>query len=192
MKLLEKIEDLYWTIIPYECRPMRVWYRLKCFFWHRYSTIKPRYMGHTWANRDDLTAHAMFEILSQFIEKECTPEIVEWYGEYGRKVLVMVPGGPHRLRYVRDEMQDLYDWWHQVYIKDYQEVSDILWEEAHKHAPKWENFLNPECKSHFDSEEDNLIWDCCFGALNRLDETMIKELQSRLHRLVNIRIYLST
>ncbi len=183
-----KLKYLYWKIIPYDWRPGQIWYRLKCWIWHRYSTIKPRYLGHTWCDRSYLLPHMMFEILSQFVEKECSYEFVEWYGENGHKI---------NDKYVRDEMQDLYDWWHYVYNKEYAEVSKILWAEANKHKPHTE-FIpivgsdSSRWDPQFNTEEDKLIWRMILDAINKLDRRMDQDLQERLHRLVNIIPYLWT
>jgi len=65
----------------------------------------------------------IFEILSQFIEKECNPESVIWEHK--------LPDGKD----VRQEMQDLYDWWHQDYLVNF----DCFFEE-------WHTFKQTHCK----------------------------------------------
>ena len=178
------IKHLYWKIIR---RPGEIWYKFKCFF-KRYTTIKPRYLDHTWHDRSYLLPHMAFEILSQFIEKECSPGYIEWYGEYGHKI---------NDKYVRDEMQDLYDWWHQVYNKEYHEVSKMLWAEAEKHEPHpyWvpiEGLDLYEWDPQFKTEEDAQLYRQGLNALNKLDRRMDQDLQERLHRLVDIIPYLWT
>ena len=76
----------YWHTVPYDWRPGQIWCRLKCWAWKRYTTVKPRYLDHTWCDRCDLLPHMMFEILCDFVEKECSPGCVEWYGEHGHKL----------------------------------------------------------------------------------------------------------
>jgi hypothetical protein len=51
----------------------------------------------------------MFEVLTQFIEEECSPGNVEWYGEYGHKITI-----DGKKIYVMDEMLDLYYWWNEI------------------------------------------------------------------------------
>lgn len=95
-----RIEELYWTIVPYEYRPLQLWYKLKCRLFKRYNTVRCRYLSYTWVDRDILLAHVMFEVFSQFIEKEYP--YVEFLPEY------------------KDDKQrliELYNWWHQVYNK---------------------------------------------------------------------------
>ncbi len=66
---LDRWHDCYW-IIPYDWRLGQIWYKFSCRFWHKYSTVKPRTLGHTWVDRDNLLAHTSFEILSDFVENE--------------------------------------------------------------------------------------------------------------------------
>ena len=188
--MLNKIKRYYWDHWPYDWRLMQAWYRLKCFVWHRYSTVRSRYLDHTWCDKTELVPHAMFELLSRFIERECSPGHVEWFGEWGHKITV---NGQEK--YVRDEMQELYDWWHTVWNGEVEEVNDMLWAEAHKHNPitTWEpmeEYL--EWKPTFATDEDRNIYKRCLNAVNKLERMMDVELEARLHRLVNIIPYLWT
>jgi len=107
---LEKMQRLYWKIVPHDWRPSEVWYRLKCFLFKRYTTVKPKTLPyHTWVDRDVLLLHTMFQILTDFVEQECSPGVINWYHEHAGKIRV---GGKEK--FVRDELQDLYNWWQQV------------------------------------------------------------------------------
>jgi hypothetical protein len=188
----DKIKNYYWQLWPYNWRPLQVWYRLKCLMWHRYTTTRSRYHGHTWVDKTELVPHAMFELLSKFIEQECSPGHVEWYGEWGHKITV-----DGEKKYVRDEMQELYDWWHTVWNKEYQEVDDMLWAEARKHSPiptgvPWYRDLTV-WEPTFATLEDGGIYKRCIRGINKLEHKMKREaLEARLHRLVNIIPYLWT
>lgn len=188
---IDKIKHCYWQHWPYDWRPWQVWYRLKCFLWHRYTTVRSRYHGHTWCDKTELVPHAMFELLSRFIEQECSPGHVEWYGEWGHKITV-----DGEEKYVRDEMQELYDWWHITWNGEVEEVNDMLWAEADKHSPvsMWAPYRDDlvEWKPEFDTDEDKAIYKCCLRACNKLERIMDAALQERLHRLVNIITYLWT
>ena len=180
------LKHLYWKI-PYNWRLGQLWYRLKCYLWHRYTTVKPRHLDHTWCDRCDLLPHMMFEILSQFIEKECSPGHVEWYGEWGHKI-----DG----KYVRDEMQELYDWWHSIYNKAYHEEDEKLWKEVSKHRPSIEwvplddgNFLWDQQWEH---EEDKQLYRQHVDASIELEANMEKQLAENLHRIINIMPYMWT
>lgn len=204
-KRLEKVTDAirhkYYDIVPHDWRPHQIWYRLKCRLFKRYTTIKCRYMPHTWMDRTAVLPHTMFEILSRFIEEECSPGHVEWYGEWGHKITV-----DGQEKYVRDEMQHLYDWWHQVYNKEYEEVNDILWKEIYKH-PSTRDTIPVDADDNeveeddaewfrwepeFPTEEDKEIHDCCLHAVNKLERMQDAKLQEMMHRLVNLTPYLWT
>ena len=134
----------------------------------------------------------MFEILSQFIERECSPSDIEWYGEYGRKITI---NGEEK--YVRDEMQDLYNWWHYVGNQALDQVRDILWSEALKHRPHTNSIPIEdtdlyEQRLQFATEEDAICYYQYLDALYKLDARMEEDLQERLHRLVNLIPYLWT
>ena len=163
-------------MIPYNYRPHNIWYNIKCFLWHRYSTIKPRYLGHTWCDVTDLLPHMVFELLSKFIEGEA--DQIEWYGEY-----------PHMVddKNVRDIMQDLYDWWHNQL---HEAVADILYKEMKKHTPisvfNDEDWFDPKYKT----PEDKVIYKRLSNALNKLEVLYDNDLEIRMIQLVKIRRYL--
>lgn len=167
-----KIKQLYWKI-PYDWRPSQIWYRLKCYFWHRYTTIKPRYLDHTWHDRCDILPHMMFEILSQFIEKECSPGHVDWDWD-------------EEHRAIRQEMQELYDWWHQVYNKQYLEQSEALWDKALEHRPAilWEQV--------WDNPDDEIIYRECIDKVHKLDTRITEQLTDKLCRIIKLRHYMWT
>ena len=182
-----RIRELYWKILPYDWRPGQLWYRIKCFCWHRYTTVKPRYLDHTWTDRCEVLPHMMFEILSEFIERECQPEYIEWYGEYGRKI------GD---KYVRDEMQELYDWWHRVYQKQYPAIEERLWEHAHKHKPvvDWVD-IEDDCLEYrptWKTDRDEKLYRLYLDATSSQETRMEAELKANLHRIVNIIPYMWT
>lgn len=182
-----KIKRLYWKLISYNWRPHEIWYRLKCFCWHRYTTTKPRYLSHQWCDRCALLPHTVFEILSRFIEEECSPGHIEWYGNYGHKI---------NGKYVRDEMQELYDWWHKVFNKAYPQVTRILWRYANKYDPivDWVKLDDEfeEYNPRWNSEESERLYGIYMDAINKLERTMEKELKKRLHRVIEIMPYMWT
>jgi len=189
---VDKIKHFYWEHWPYDWRPGQMWYHFKCFAWHRYSTIRPRYLDHSWHDRRCLMPEMMFEILSQFLEQECSPGHVEWYGDYPHIVQV----GDVK-KNVMDEMKDLYHWWHTVWQKERPEVDEILWAEVEKH-PSTSLFTPIEGTNlskfdrQFETEEDEAINHTCMMALNKLDDIMDAELNKRLHRLINVIPYMWT
>ena len=190
---LDKIKHAYWHTLPYNWRPGQIWYRLKCWVGKRYTTVKPRYLRHTWCDRTELMPHMMFELLCQFIEQECSPGHIEWYGEWGHKIAVN-----GKEKYVMDEMKDLIAWWHEVRNKEYEEVSDILWAEAEGHSPTpyFEPFGDSdelfEWKQRFASDGDKELWKRCMGALTNIERIMNEALEERLHRLIKLIPYMWT
>lgn len=172
-----------------------VWYSLKCRLWKKYWKVTPRYLGKNhWIDRDELLIHYMFEILSDFLEKECSPGNVEWYGEYGHKITV---NGVEK--YVRDEMQELYDWWHKYWHKERLKIEEELWQEIEKHWPeafftkKLINGMN--CSVYdpqFKTPEDKVQYELKMKTLNEWEEQNEKILTEILHRLINIKDYMWT
>lgn len=173
----EKIQDLYWKIIPYDYRPGQIWYRFKCWAWKRYSTVKPRYLKHTWCDMDHLMAHTMFEILSTFIEEECSPGHVVWYGEYAH--MVEVNGEQVN---VRDEMQYLYDWWHKKYNGSYEKETDEIYEHTID-----EPFVDDN--GHLYMSDHNRA---LYKKASELEQEYEEQLEENLIRLLKIRPYMWT
>lgn len=174
--------------------PKELWYRFKCWVWHRYTTIKPRTLDyHTRCDRSELLPHMMFEILSQFIEKECSPGCVEWYGENGHKITV-----DGKEKYVRDEMQELYDWWHKDYLKRYPAIEERIWSVVHEHDKKHKlsNFSEKAGVCYWDPEydtpEDKKRSYELITRLNYLERAVETALNRRLTRILAIRPYMWT
>ena len=198
--LFHKIKKTYWNIIPYDWRPQRLLYRIHCFLWYRYTTIKPRTLNyHTWCDRSILIPHIMFEILSQFLEKECSPGHVEWYGEYGHKIEV-----DGKQVYVMDEIKSLYDWWHNDYGKEYQRKCDEIWEEVESCRPEYyfrKIESHPQSRGHedyyeydpkFNTQENKVKYKNLINEIHYIESYYEEQLQKNLHRLVNIIPYLWT
>jgi hypothetical protein len=143
----------------------------------------------------------MFEVLSDFVEGECSPGHIDWESS-GHTVMV---NGVEKN--VRVEMQDLYDWWHQVYQTEYQEVEDLLWAEANKHPPDDKQFIPINVddevvdeddadffrwEQNFATPEDEEVHRICVRATNKLEQLRDEDLQKRMHRLVDLMPYLWT
>lgn len=193
------VRSKYWDVVPYDWRPSQVLYRAKCFFWYKYTTVKCRYLPHTWTDRCQLLPHTMMEILSQFIEKECSPGHVDWEGS-GHAVVVN-----GEAKNVRQEMQDIYDWWH-VGRLGYCGAEEVLWKEIEAH-PAQREFIPlgkdfQECDKddafcyewaeEFENEENKQINKRCFRALNKLERMHDEKLQEMMIRLVRVSPYMWT
>lgn len=197
----DKIRYKYWDIIPYDYRPGQLWYLFKCWAWKRYTTIKPRYLPHTWCDRDNVLLHTCFEILSQFIERECQPEeIVNWEAS-GHTVIVN-----GKTVNVRREMQTLYDWWHNDYHKRYPKLEERIWKIIEKHRPikneipldenmketTEENAKYYKWEQTFKTKHDNEMYHRNMDRLIKLEIAVDNKCQKMLHRLINIRQYMWT
>jgi len=201
-KQTDKVKHTYWNVIPYDWRPGQIWYRFKCWAWKRHTTVKPRYLPHTWCDRCSILPHMMFEILSQFIEKECSPGIVEWYGENGHKITV---DGTEK--YVMDEMKDLCSWWHEIYNKEYERVDNVIWELIHTHnlGPQgdWDEMNDPlvdddgevyayRWNPKYETAEKETLYHMLLNALNRLEREQHEDLEEKMIRLCKLRAYMWT
>ena len=187
-----RTQNRYYDIVPYEWRPSQIFSSLKDNLWHKHTTVKPRSLGNNWCDIDHLMSHTMFELLSRFIEDECSPGHVRWYGEGGFDKFDF--NGKHK--YIMDELLDLYYWWNFVYLKEYKEVEEILWKEIDKNQPdqlvvktKIGYLYNP---TWFNKRQDEIkdkltIYKICFKAMNKLEIRMEKDLNDRMKRLVDVR-----
>ena len=126
MKLLDKIKHCYWQLIPYDYRPGQIWYKTKCFWWYRYSTVKPKTLPHTWVDRSTLLPHCIFQILTDFWEKEVSRDIVDWKGT---NHTIDINGIPVN---VYDIWKDCYEWW-QNYLK----IEDKVYDKWHEWAEQY-------------------------------------------------------
>lgn len=79
------------------------WYYVKCWLWHKHNRVHVRTLSPTWHDRGDLLPHAIFQILEDFVKKECSPGIVDWNAD------------EEHIR-LRKRMDELLDWWHNTYL----------------------------------------------------------------------------
>lgn len=177
-----------WWFLP------ELWYRFKCWAWKRHSTVRSRYLPHTWCDCTELLPETMFEILSRFIENECSPGHIDWEGSDHR---VEVDGVSKN---VRQEMQDLYDWWHQTYKKDYpakraeiyakiEEINERSFISMFKMDESGEySLFDPQYKSEEDKQQVNALYRQLLETENKEE----KELNKMLIRLVALRGYMWT
>lgn len=191
---LDRLKDLF---------GLREWireacYRVKCWVFRPYTTIKPRYCGHTLIARRELLPLVMFEVLSQFIERECSPGCVDWVAS-DHRINVTLPNGKVVNRNVRDEMRDLYYWWHQKFNGRYNEVADQLWAERHEHAAKHQasmfymkNGLRCFDPFNYDTPENRAYAKALCQLANFHERAMERALDNRLRRLLAVRPYMWT
>jgi hypothetical protein len=111
-------------MVPYGLRPHNLWYKFSCFAWKRYTTTKPRTLGHEWTDRDALLIHTVFEIVRKFLEKEGPKTEEEWTWQS-----IHNPGFYASWK----ESKDIIDWWINDYKSDY--VWDLTDEQFDKEYP---------------------------------------------------------
>jgi hypothetical protein len=142
----------------------------------------------------------MFEILSQFIEKECCPEHIDWKSS-GHIVKVS-----NKNVNVRDEMQDLYNWWHKIYNKSYPKKHEQLWKRIEKcnvklkSIPKDKDGQVTSEKSaeyfsldlEYRNPKQKLLYKKLLKEVGQLDQDMHNELLKRMERLVRVSPFLWT
>lgn len=200
-RTFERIRRWYWHLVPYDWRPSSIWYQIKCWAWHRYTTVKPRYLGHTFIDRCGLLPHIMFEVLSDFVENECSPGCVEWYGEYAHKITV-----DGKEKFVRDELQELYDWWHKTYNKEYPQREGELLNASHECRPithdipvdydgnvvAEEDAELFEWKNEFSSRRHQEKYKAAIRAYTEFEKFKEQILMEMMHRLVNVVPYMWT
>lgn len=195
MKSLKKLDRRWW-------HPAKLWYSFKCWSWKRYSTIRSRHLPHTWTDRVVLLPYTMFEILEQFIEGECSPGHIQWYGEDGHKIKVELPGGHIVEKFVRDEMQDLLDWWNNEYHKRYKQLEEQIWDEYHELDSLHISDFRPDPES---PDAEYAVWDPQYETqeaadrahellrrVNYFERAADQAMYRRMHRLVKLTPYLWT
>lgn len=189
----DKIQDLYWGLIPYECRPRRLWYKLKCFCWKRYSTVKPRWLSHAWCDRDRLLLYCMFEILCRFLEEE--KDNVEWYEHLGKdkdgkEILGFTIDVNGETVNVMDEMLELRRWWIEECLPYSDGEADNAWFSI------WEKKVKPYLPDPFWAEikdkEQKKKCDEGMEEIHNFEKQIEKEITARCIRLLKVRGYMWT
>lgn len=132
--MFERLDDLYYEFTKTHIG--HLWYKFKCWIWYRYSTVKPRYLFHTWIDRDVLLLHCSFEILCKFVEEELYQDIVDWDSDEEHKN-------------AKKNMLELYYWWIEcntknkdgVYIDyDYEAIYNTLSRLAYQNDNKGDRY----------------------------------------------------
>ncbi len=163
-------------------------------------------MDHTWCDRDTVLPHMIFEILAKFIDNECSPGHVVWYGEHGHKIIPGVNYNCYKDEdinhpdavYVLDYMKDLRCWFYDTYIKEI----DITHDE-------WYDFHSKHCTVKFESikkesgnwSKMNFIYDSpenekqdkeLLHAGEEKEKELIQELENKMIEVIKIRDHMWT
>lgn len=139
---------------------------VKCHTFHPYNRVKIDTLPPTYQDKDIILPHAMFQILADFIEQECSPGNIDWDSNAGHKR-------------VRKTMQELYDWWNNVYLT----------------FDPWVGYNEKKgTKDHFKNGvfHCNKYDDAWFEKIRLLEDDMEKQLTKNLKKLIDIRGYLWT
>ena len=112
----------------------RVWYAVSCRLWKRYSTVTPyRLKDGQWIDRSALIVYVMFQVLVDFVEKECVPSNPAGKG-FGKDPKREHCYDDEEYRYwmkragEERELLELYRWWKE----DFEEVQFYATEEQQK------------------------------------------------------------
>lgn len=145
------------------------WYWLKCRLWHRHNVVRIRTLPPTWNDRVDVLPHAMFQVLSDFINLECPYEHFD------------IENSHHKAEWA--EIREHYDWWHNVALK-----FDAWHDWDSSKATPWENQFAPSDDgltmtlaepTEYERTQHAIIW--------QREADMEAELTRRLIRLVELR-----
>lgn len=174
------VKELYWKLIPYSLRPETIWYAFTCWIWHRYSTIKSRYLDHQWVGYDELLAHSMFEVLCRFVEADGMPYYWDDDAEFAA---------------VKKEILDLYRWWYEYNVL-WPKLEERLWDKLDpfmfevSYTDTGKNtvrmnfiFKSPEQEAAYNKRKDYILY---------LEDRLYTELNENLIRILKIRYYLDS
>lgn len=177
-KVKEKIQDIYWRIIPYNYRPGELWYKLACRIWYKYTTIKSRLLGHCYCDTTELLPYTMMEVFCRFMEDEVKEDChidwtyhkIEWKG-------VEVP--------IDSVWWECYEWW-----QNYERIEESLYNDWHNFLEKHriydfstDLYWNPK----FDTEENKVIASSLFKEATEKEVRLNQELEDWLILLVKTR-----
>lgn len=159
-------------------------YKFKCWAWKRYTTVKPRHLGHTWADKREMLVHMSFELLLQFYEEEF--DEVNWYGEYAP----MLHG-----EFVGDIIKELVNWFNNDYLPFWRyENQEIIRSTAPDPLSLFivnENNMT-EFSPQYASKEDELMNRAVTFAIAEYEAEIEKETERMLKKLAEIRLWLWT
>jgi hypothetical protein len=178
VRRFEKARHWYWELRD-RVRYMRgirklcdAWYYIKCAVWHRYNRVHVKTLPPTWCDRCQLLPHAMFQVLDDFVKRECSPGIVDWNSDE-----------PHRT--ARAKMDELLNWWHNVYLAfdPYKEI------DRSRMSTDEERFVpigGKDGKADFYEFHMNDYERDFYDEVNRKEAELEKELDVRMKELVEL------
>ncbi len=193
--LWDKVKYKYWEILPYDYRPSQLWYYTKCKLWKKYNQVTVKHLPPTWVDRDYLLHGVMFQVLEDFIEKECTSGSTDWYSK-DCPLTVKVHGVEV---HARDEMTQLLKWYKTKFLGSYEKIRDDLTDRFLASAPphiEKEITINGETYIEWSdgeiSEEQRKHYLFLMDLSTYTDQRIAEELESMLIRLVKVRPFMWT
>lgn len=150
-------------------------YWWKCRLWRKHNHVRIRSLPPTWTDCTEKLPHAMFQMLSDYMEKEKPGEVIDW-------------SWCSEQANTWKEIQELYDWWNNVYLK-----FDI-WKEA----PIRDRFKPTASRTpagdglslysqEWSSPEDRKEWEADWARHAALEKDMECQLTENCIRLIKIR-----
>ena len=191
--MLDKFEDLYYSIVPYEFRYYVLLQKLKNY-WRAYTTIKPRTLSKfQYTDAVELIPHCLFEILCRFVEQELSKNRIDWEGS--AHTIETKTG----TRNVYDVWMDLYRWWNERYIP-YHDKCFERWHEFKEIHSRHEDIEMEdetfgtlyEWKTIWDSPENEEESNRLFRVCSDIEQTLYEELQEHMRLIVESRVYMWT
>jgi len=149
------------------------WYYIKCALWKRYNRVYVKTLPPTWCDRDTLMSYTMFQILEDFVKRECSPGSVDWDAD-------------EEHRFVRKKMDELLDWWHNIYLK----FDEFEGYDKSKATPDNERFTKNEdgyytfCSNEYD--------ETFYTEASYKEKKMEETLSIKLKELIDIRPWMWT
>lgn len=162
--MMEKLKDIYYWFyrtVNGSC------YYLKCLLFKRYNVLKVKTLSPTWIDRDNLLVHAMFQILTDFFEKE------KPLGHFD------IDHSPNKSEWM--ELHTIYKWWHDI-GKNFDSVYDY---DTIEHSQfEWKSIENGnfELITNYSQDEKD-YW----NQVHKREEDFEKQLTHNLKRLVELK-----
>jgi len=109
-----------------------LWYRMKCFIFRPFTTIKPRHLGHTYMDIAEIMPHMIFELLERFLveELDILPDYTRAKKEYQIDISYNKTEIDGKIVNPYKEMIRLYKWWNTEYVpywnNEHPKLNEIL------------------------------------------------------------------
>lgn len=157
------------------------WYWLKCYLWRKHNHVRIRTLPVTWSDRTEILPHAMFQVLSDFMEKEKPGERIDWSWN-------------EEHAHVWKEMNELYEWWHNTYLPfDPWKAAPIPEDvEPNVRIKEMEDGRRLTEVLSWGSQEHETAYKLAWEKHREAEEDMERQLEENSIRLIRIRRYLWT